>query len=151
MHRQITLEDPEEAILLKELEQRSDIKAERIKRLLKLPDLTKKTGSPVKILFDQIIGLPRFNDFDVVNFPKIVSVENNFDLLNTPKDHPRRKETDTYYINEKYILRTQMTAFWLFFLRDKDVLKRLDTDGQIAALAPGIVFRKDEIDRHHFR
>jgi len=150
MHRQITVEDPEEAILLKELEQRSDIKAERIKRLLKLPDLTKKTGSPVKILFDQIIGLPRFNDFDVVNFPKIVSVENNFDLLNTPKDHPSRKETDTYYINEKYILRTQMTTFWSFYLRDTDVLKRLDADGQIAALAPGIVFRKDEIDRHHF-
>jgi len=144
------MQDPEETALLKELENRSDIKAERIKRLLKLPDLTKKTDSPVKILFDQIIGLSRFNDFDVVDFPKIVSVENNFDLLNTPKDHPSRKETDTYYINEKYILRTQMTAFWSFYLRDKDVLKRLDTDGQIAALVPGIVFRKDEIDRHHF-
>ena len=43
-----------------------------------------------------------------------------------------------------------MTNFWSFYLRDSNVLKRLDTDGQIAALAPGIVFRKDEIDRHHF-
>ena len=43
-----------------------------------------------------------------------------------------------------------MTAFWSFYLRDAQVLKRLDVEGQIAALAPGIVFRKDEIDRHHF-
>ncbi len=150
MHRQITIQDPIEASLLGELEKRSDIKAERIKRLLKLPDLTKNNRSPVKILFGRIIELKRFDSFDIVDFPKIVSVENNFDILNTPKDHPSRRETDTYYINEKYILRTQMTTFWSFYLRDIDVLKRLDTDGQIAALSPGIVFRKDEIDRHHF-
>ena len=134
----------------KELDTRGDIKAERIKRLLKLPDLTKKENSPVKILFDTILELPRFSGFDVVEFPKIVSVENNFDLLNTPEDHPSRRETDTYYINENYILRTQMTTFWSFYLRDPGVLKMLENEGEIAALAPGIVFRKDEIDRHHF-
>lgn len=150
MHKHITIQDSHEADLLKELEERKDIKAERIKRMLKLPDLSKKSNSPVKILFDQIIALPRFEGFDIVDFPKIVSVENNFDILNTPKDHPSRGETDTYYINEKYILRTQMTAFWSYYLRDQEVLKKLENDGQIAALSPGIVFRKDEIDRHHF-
>ncbi len=118
--------------------------------MLKLPDLSKKDFSPVKILFDQIISLPRFDSFDVVDFPKIVSVQDNFDLLNTPKDHPSRRETDTYYINEQQLLRTQTTAFWSYYLRDPDVLQRLKTDGQVAALSPGIVFRKDEIDRHHF-
>ncbi|MEK7631132.1 MAG: hypothetical protein AAB417_03850 [Patescibacteria group bacterium] len=150
MHKQITIRDPREADLLKELEGRKDIKAERIKRMLKLPDLSKKDFSPVKILFDQIISLPRFDSFDVVDFPKIVSVQDNFDLLNTPKDHPSRRETDTYYINEQQLLRTQTTAFWSYYLRDPDVLQRLKTDGQVAALSPGIVFRKDEIDRHHF-
>lgn len=150
MHTQITIHDPQESILAKDLAGRDDIKAERIKRLLQLPDLTKKENSPVKILFDQIIELPRFRDFDVVDFPRIVSVENNFDLLNTPKDHPSRSQTDTYYIDEKYILRTQTTTFWSFYLRDAGVLKKLKSGGQIAALAPGIVFRKDEIDRHHF-
>src|SRR3989344_6711620 len=130
MHRQIVIRDPEEATLSKELESRTDIKAERIKRLLKFLDLSKKESSPVKILFDHIIGLSRFDGFDLVDPPKIVSVENNFDLLNTPKDHPSRKETDTYYINDKYILRTQMTAFWSFYLRDAQVLKRLDVEGQ---------------------
>jgi phenylalanyl-tRNA synthetase alpha chain len=142
--------DEKEDILIEELKSKKDTKSERIKRLLKLPDLTKKEGSPVKILFDQIIKLPRFKDFDLVDFPKIVSVESDFNLLNTPKDHPSRRETDTYYINEEYVLRTQMTAFWSFYLKDQEVLKRLETEGQVSALAPGIVYRKDEIDRHHF-
>lgn len=150
MARKIVINDPNENVLIKNLEKRSDIKAERIKRLLKLPDLTKKENSPVKILFDKIIKLPRFKNFDLVDFPKIVTVEQDFDLLNTPIDHPSRKETDTYYITDKYVLRTQMTVFWSFYLKDSRVLKRLETKGQIAALAPGIVYRKDEIDRHHF-
>jgi len=142
--------DEKESVLVEELQNRTDTKAERIKRLLKLPDLTKKDNSPVKILFDQIINLPRFKSFDVVEFPKVITVENDFNLLNTPKDHPSRRETDTYYLNDEYLLRTQMTAFWSFYLKDPEVLKRLETEGEIMALAPGIVFRKDEIDRHHF-
>jgi len=150
MARNIVIKDENEDVLIEELQKRTDTKAERIKRLLKLPDLTKKENSPVKILFDQIINLPRFKDFDIVDFPKIITVEQCFDLLNAPKDHPSRKETDTYYLDETHILRTQMTAFWSFYLKDPEVLNRLETEGQIAALAPGIVYRKDEIDRHHF-
>jgi phenylalanyl-tRNA synthetase alpha chain len=148
--RKIVIEDKKEKILIDDLNNRSDIKAERIKRLLALPDLTKKENSPVKILFDQIINLPRFDGFDIVEFPKIITLEQCFDLLNTPKDHPSRKETDTYYVNEEYLLRTQMTAFWSFYLKDKEVLKKLEEEGEIKALAPGIVYRKDEIDRSHY-
>ena len=75
MSKNIIINDPNEGILIKELEARTDIKAERIKRLLKLPDLTKKENSPVKILVDQIIKLPRFADFTLVDFPRIVLSE----------------------------------------------------------------------------
>ena len=146
----ISIKDPIEAKLLAELDTRTDFKSLRMKRLLALPDLTKKPNSPVKILFDRILTLPRFKDFDIVEIPKIVSVENDFDLLNTPKDHPSRRETDTYYVSPDYVMRTQMTAFWSFYLKDPEVLKRLEAEGSIQALAPGIVYRKDEIDRHHF-
>jgi len=142
--------DPEEKALLAKLMSQSDPRSLRMQKLLALPDLTKKANSPVKILFDQIIGLPRFKDFDLVDFPKIVSVQNNFNLLNTPADHPSRKPTDTYYVDDTHLLRTQMTAFWSFYLKNPEVLKRLETEGQVAALCPGIVYRKDEIDRHHF-
>ena len=150
MRQNIVIENKKEADLIQELENRTDVTAERIKRLLKLPDLTKKENSPVKILFDQIINLPRFQDFDLVEFPKIVTVEENFDLLNTPADHPSRKKTDTYYITDKDILRTQMTDMWSFYLKDLEILERLKKEGQVGALSRGIVFRKDEIDRNHF-
>lgn len=150
MQNNITIHSDEEKALIADLQKRTDIKAKRINKLLALPDLTKKEHSSVKILTDEIIKLPKFAGFDLVDIPKIVSVEDNFDLLNTPKDHPSRRETDTYYVTDKDILRTQMTVMWPYYFRDKDVLARLKKDGHVAALSPGIVFRKDEIDKKHF-
>jgi len=150
MSKNIVINDQNEGVLIKELEKRADINAERIKKLLKLPDLTKKKNSPVKIVNDKIIELSSFADFDIVEIPKIVSVEDNFDLLNTPKDHPSRRETDTYYLDKNHILRTQMTVMWPYYFRDKEVLERLKNKGEVGSLSPGIVFRKDEIDRKHF-
>ena len=150
MRENIVIKDEKETNLIDDLNKRDDIKAERIKRLLKLPDLTKKEGSPVKILTDEIIKLSRFDNFDLVDIPKIVSTKDDFDLLNTPKDHPSRGETDTYYVTDGDILRTQMTVMWPYYLREPEVLKRLETDGEVGSLSPGIVFRKDEIDRKHF-
>lgn len=148
--REIIIKNPEEAKILESLEKRTDIKAERIKRLLRLPDLTKKANSPVKILVDRILEIPRFRDFDVIDIPKIVTVEDNFNILNTPKDHPSRRESDTYYMNETHILRTQTTVMWPYYIKNKDILAKLEKDGEIRALSRGIVYRKDEIDKKHF-
>ena len=148
--RKIVIEDGKEKSLIEELNKRSDIKAERIKRLLALPDLTKKEHSPVKILVDAILDLPRFKDFYIVDFPRIVTVEENFDILNTPKDHPSRSESDTYYLDKENILRTQTTTMWPYCLRDVRIIKILEKEEKIGIMAPGIVFRKDEIDRSHY-
>ncbi len=150
MKRKLSITDPEEQKLIEKAYAEKDAKSLRIQRLLDLPDLTKKAGSPVKILFDTVIGLPTFRDFDIVEFPRVVTVEQNFDLLNTPKDHPSRRENDTYYIDATHVLRTQMTVMWSFYLKDPEVRKKLETEGEIKALSPGIVFRKDEIDRKHY-
>ena len=150
MRKNIVIEDKKEVDLVKELNKRIDIKAERIKRLLALPDLTKKENSPVKIVNDKIMSLPVWADFDVVEIPKIVTVEDDFDLLNTPKDHPSRRESDTYYLDDTHILRTQMTVMWPYYFRDQEVLERLKRDGEVGSLSPGIVWRKDEIDRKHY-
>jgi len=150
IRRNIVIKDGKEEALIAELNKKNDIKAERIKKLLALPDLTKKANSPVKILVDQILKLPRFKDFDLMDFPRVVTVEQNFDLLNAPKDHLSRRETDTYYLDDTHILRPQTTVMWSFYLKEPDVLERLKKEGQVALLSPGIVFRKDEIDRNHF-
>jgi phenylalanyl-tRNA synthetase alpha chain len=150
MRKNIIIENSRENALIEELGKRDDIKAERIKKLLKLPDLTKKQNSPVKILVDQILNLARFSDFDLVDFPRIVTVEENFDLLNMPPEHPGRRETDTYYLDDIHILRAHTTTMWSFYLKNPEVFERLEKEGQVGALSTGIVFRKDEIDRNHF-
>jgi len=150
MRRNIVINNENEQELVNHLAKRDDIKAQRIKRMLALPDLTKKENSPVKIVADTIIELPRFKDFDLVDFPKIVTIEQNFDLLNTPQDHPSRRESDTYYLDNSHILRTQTTDMWSFYLKDKAVLEKLEKEGHIEALSTGIIFRKDEIDKKHF-
>ena len=150
MSKNIVIDDPNEGVLIEELKKQTDIKAERIKRLLALPDLTKKENSPVKILVDRILDLPRFKDFDLIEIPKIVTVQDDFDLLNTPKDHPSRRESDTYYLDDTHVLRTQTTVMWPYYLKNPEVLEKLEKEGEVRALCTGIVFRKDEIDRKHF-
>lgn len=147
--RKIIIEDKNEKTLIAKLNKRNDVKAERIKKLLALPDLTKQEDSPVKIIADQIIKLERFKDFDLVDFPRIVTVEQNFDILNAPKDHPSRSESDTYYLDNDHILRTQTTTMWPFYLGDPEILEKLKKEGHIEALSMGIIFRKDEVDREH--
>ncbi len=146
----IVATDPVVEQLQKELETKTDVKSERLKRLLALPDLSRKENSPVKFIVDAVLALPMFEKFDVIQLPEIVSVKDNFDLLNSPQDHPSRKETDTYYVNPEYILRTQTTVMWPFYLRREEVVKELQETGEVGLLAYGKVYRKDEIDRNHF-
>jgi len=145
----IIIDNQKEKDLIADLETKQDINSQRIKNLLALPDLTKKENSPVKILFDQIKSLPMFADFDEIDFPRIVTVEENFDVLNSPKDHPSRKETDTYYVTPEHVLRTQATVMWSYYLRYPGIKEKLEKEGHIGLISTGIVFRKDEIDRHH--
>ena len=150
MKQYIVVKNSREKDLIEQLNTKKDINSERIKKLLALPDLTKKDHSPIKILVGQVMSLPRFADFDVIDFPKIVTVEENFDVLNTPKNHPSRRETDTYYLDPIHVLRTQMTVMWPYYLRSEGIMEKLEKEGQVALMSAGIVFRKDEIDKKHF-
>lgn len=128
---------------------KTDFKSLRIKQLLALPDLTRTEGSPLKFLVDAVVKIRRFENFDIVKVPEIVSVRNNFDLLNTPPDHPSRRETDTYYVEKNLVLRTQTTVMWPYYLSEENI-KKLTAEGEIGALCFGKVYRKDEIDRSHY-
>jgi phenylalanyl-tRNA synthetase alpha chain len=146
----IIIEDSDEKEVLSELENKSDFGSLRIKKLLGLPDLSRTENSPIKFIVDAVLNIGLFRDFDVMKFPEIVSVRNNFDLLNAPLDHPSRKKTDTYYLNDDHVLRTQTTVMWPFYLEKKEVLEKLEKSGEIGLLSYGKVYRKDEIDRNHF-
>lgn len=143
-------EDPEEQKILAELEERNDFDALRLKRLLALPDLTRKANSPIKFIIDKILAIPDFKDFDVVEIPETVTVKNAFDLFNFPADHPGRKPTDTFFITPDRVLRPHTTSMWLYYLSDPKVRETLEKRGWLGELCYGKAYRKDEIDRKHF-
>lgn len=132
------------------LSARSDFEAQRIRHLLSMPDLTRVPQSPVKLVVDAVLALPRFQDFDVLDVPRVVSVADNFDLLNTPPDHPSRRKTDTYYLDEQTVLRTHTTVMWGYHLRHQGIREQLLGGRPVGALCYGSVYRKDEIDRTHY-
>lgn len=148
--RLIKYEDPAEAGILAELKGRGDFEALRLKRLLALPDLSRKTNSPIKFIIDKILELSDFRGFDVVMAPETVTAQNSFDLFNFPADHPSRRPGDTYFIAPERVLRTHTTSMWLYYLEDPQVRKVLDERGWLGELCYGKVFRKDEIDAKHF-
>ncbi len=149
MRENIIINNPNEGILIKELEAKTDIKAERIKRLLALPDLSRTDGSPLKAISDKVLEIEEFSDFDVIQIPEIIPTGILFDLFGFAKDHPARSESDTYYVDTKNVLRTHDTVMWYYYLNHPDIKKKISENKAFGVFCYGKVYRKDEIDRHH--
>ncbi len=147
MDIKIDLEEEQKAI--KSLEDRNDAEADRMKRFLKMPDLSRTPGNPIYELAERIIHLPDFEDFDIVQVPEIVPAVQSFDLFDFPADHPARSTSDTYYVNDAYILRTHTTVSWYYYLTSQYAKKKIQENLPLGVLTYGKVYRKDEIDRHH--
>jgi len=131
------------------LSEKHDPESERIKRFLAMPDLSLAEGSPLHELVGRILNLPEFKDFDIINVPEIVNTEVSFDLFDFPAEHPARSTSDTYYLDEKHILRPHTTVMWYYYLNDESVKERIAKGEAVGSFAYGKVYRKDEIDRRH--
>ncbi|GAA5929260.1 phenylalanine--tRNA ligase [Sporobolomyces koalae] len=82
-----------------------------------------------------------FSDFHHLNsLSPIVTVQQNFDDLGFPKDHPGRSLTDSYYLNREHMLRTHTSAHEVASFRE----------GLDRFLLTADVYRRDEIDRSHY-
>ncbi|KAI9844571.1 MAG: hypothetical protein M1837_005530 [Sclerophora amabilis] len=71
----------------------------------------------------------------------VVSVQQNFDSLGFPPDHPGRSRKDTYYLNQSTVLRTHTSA------HQADTFRANESDG---FLISADVYRRDAIDRSHY-
>jgi len=140
---------PEGEKLLKSLETKQDMESLRQKRYLEMPDLSRTPGSPIHEMVERILAIPDFKDFDVINTPEIVSTQVTFDLFDFPPDHPVRSKSDTYYVDEKNILRTHTTVMWYYYLQQPKVQERIKNGEAVGSISFGKVYRKDEIDRKH--
>jgi phenylalanyl-tRNA synthetase alpha chain len=139
----------EQRAMLKSLDARTDAEALRLKRYLALADLSRTEGSPIRELVKRILALPEFAGFDVIQTPEVVPARENFDLFNFPPDHPGRSKSDTYYVNDTHILRTQTTIMWYYYLMLPEVKAAIARRESLGLLSYGKVYRKDEIDRKH--
>ncbi|KAF2141360.1 uncharacterized protein K452DRAFT_309132 [Aplosporella prunicola CBS 121167] len=84
----------------------------------------------------------RFPGFQFHNdlFP-VVSVQQNFDSLGFPADHPGRSRTDTYYLNKNTVLRTHTSA------HQADTFRADTAPGYLISAD---VYRRDAVDRSHY-
>ena len=76
--------------------------------------------------------------YEVVEGPEVEYDYYNFEALNIPANHPAKDEQDTFYINDKILLRTQTSPVQV---REMEKGKL-----PIRMIAPGRVFRSDEVD-----
>ena len=82
--------------------------------------------------------------FQILEGPEVELAEYNFTKLNTEEGHPARDRSDTFYItdDDSVLLRTQTSPMQI---------RAMEAIGQppIRILAPGRVYRKDEVDATH--
>ncbi|MDP2933380.1 MAG: hypothetical protein Q8N81_04590 [bacterium] len=149
MPENIIISTDEENRLKKELEKRTDFESQRIRRYLSMPDLSRTPESPIAEIVKRILASPYFKDLDVIQTPEILPADISFDLFDFPADHPARSKSDTYYVDEKNILRTHTTTMWYYYLNDEGVKKRIAENKPVGCFCFGKVYRKDEIDRRH--
>lgn len=79
--------------------------------------------------------------YEVVEGPEVEYDYYNFEALNIPADHPAKDEQDTFYINNKILLRTQTSPVQVRTMESRPLPIRM--------IAPGRVFRSDEVDATH--
>lgn len=96
---------------------------------------------PLTQVLDEIkevfIGL----GFSIAEGPEVDTVYNNFDALNSPIDHPSRSMSDTFYITEDILLRTQTSPVQIRTMKA--------SEPPIKVISPGRCFRFDELDATH--
>ncbi|MCQ2551004.1 MAG: phenylalanine--tRNA ligase subunit alpha [Clostridia bacterium] len=96
---------------------------------------------PLTVTIEEITKVFKNMGFSVVEGPEIETVFHNFDALNAGPNHPARDMTDTFYVNEDILLRTQTSPV--------QVRTLLKEEPPIRVISPGRVFRCDTPDATH--
>ncbi len=110
-----------------------------------MPGKTAAVGHehPMYIVLDEIKDIFIGMGFEILDGPEIEQSDYNFTKLNTDEGHPAREWSDTFYLTEdsSILLRTQTSPMQIRAMETKPLPIRM--------LAPGRVYRKDEVDATH--
>ena len=96
---------------------------------------------PISQIIDEVSEIFMGMGFSIAEGPEVETVENNFDALNAPVDHPSRDMSDTFYINSELLLRTQTSPVQVRTMKGQEL--------PIKIIAPGRCFRFDAPDATH--
>lgn len=100
-------------------------------------DETSNLGAlhPIATTMDKIIGYFNSLNFSIEKGPLIEDDFHNFEALNLPQNHPARDMQDTFYFENKTLLRSQTSPV--------QIRTMLSQKPPIRMIAPGAVFRRD--------
>ena len=98
---------------------------------------------PMYIALDEIKEVFIGMGFDVLDGPEVELASYNFDRLNAEEGHPSRDWSDTFYFDEdsRVMLRSQTSPMQVRAMETRSLPIRI--------IAPGRVYRKDEVDATH--
>ena len=96
---------------------------------------------PNTIALDEVEKIFVGMGYEVVSGPEIEYDYYNFEALNIPEGHPAKDEQDTFYINDKILLRTQTSSVQVHMMEQGKLPIRM--------ISPGRVFRSDDVDATH--
>ncbi|BAC44714.1 phenylalanine--tRNA ligase subunit alpha [Malacoplasma penetrans] len=99
--------------------------------------------NPIDLVKNEIVKFFKKANFKILTESEVTSVEFNFDSLNIKKDHPARSISDTFYIDDKQLLRVHNTAI------TSKALRMFNKEEEIKVLSHGNVYRKDDDDATH--
>jgi phenylalanyl-tRNA synthetase alpha chain len=111
---------------------------------LSLPGKSIKIGSRhilTQTLFE-IKSIFKGLGFSVYDGPELESDYYNFEALNFPPDHPARDMQDTFFISEKFLLRTHTTPVQVRIMEKEQP--------PIRAIMPGRVYRNEAISSRSY-
>ena len=98
---------------------------------------------PMYNVLDQIKDIFIGMGFEIVDGPEVELADYNFTKLNIDEGHPSREWTDTFYFTDdsRILLRTQTSPMQIHAMETRPLPIRM--------IAPGRVYRKDEVDATH--
>ena len=122
-----------------------ELKLEREAVDVTLPGETSTLGHkhPMYNVLDQIKDIFIGMGFEILDGPEVEKAEYNFTKLNIDEGHPSREWTDTFYFKDdsSILLRTQTSPMQIHAMETRPLPIRI--------VAPGRVYRKDEVDATH--
>jgi phenylalanyl-tRNA synthetase alpha chain len=128
--------------------------ADSVRRALTLRDLTDPGGGPhaLQLLVAAVVAALRDGwrcEVRIRRASPIVSIADNYDRLHYPADGAARDARYTRYVSDSQLLRTQTSALIPAALRELAVDCTTAAPRTVLLVCPGMVYRRDCIDRLH--